>query len=375
MPELLSLSGPVLTPTARVRTTPFWPGVLAAGAKGASVYNHMLFPTVFESLEDDYLHLKEHVQLWDVACERQIEIIGPDAERLIKMLAPRPIDSLQIGQCLYVPAVERQGRILNDPVLLKLNENHFWLSVADSDLIQFTLGLASAADLRITIQEPDVSPLAVQGPKAAQLMDKVFGNGVGDLRFFRFGWFDFCGDQYLISRSGYSKQRGFEIYVHGSEKGIPLWNALMEAGEDLCVRAGCPNYIERIEGGLLSYGGDMTLDNTPYQCGLESYCDIEAAHECLGRDAMMREAETGIARQIRCLVIEGDRISPCDRVWPLTKAGQYAGRVTAAAWSPGFAKNIAIGMIESPFLHAGTDLEVHFPNESRRATVRESFLT
>ncbi|MGB5557479.1 MAG: dimethylsulfoniopropionate demethylase, partial [Paracoccaceae bacterium] len=280
----------VIAPSRRIRRTPFSDGVEAAGVKGYTVYNHMLLPTVFDSVQADYRHLKDHVQVWDVACERQVELRGPDAARLMQILTPRDLSDMQPGQCLYVPIVDETGGMLNDPVAVKLDEDRYWISIADSDLLLWVKGIAHGYRLEVSVEEPDISPLAIQGPKADDLMASVFGDAVRDIRFFRIKVLRFQGRDLVVARSGYSKQGGFEIYVDGSDLGMPLWQALFEAGADLNVRAGCPNLIERIEAGLLSYGNDMTRQNTPHECGLGRFCDTEEAIGCIGRDALLRVA-------------------------------------------------------------------------------------
>lgn len=363
----------MISPSRRVRRTPFSDGVEAAGVKGYTVYNRMLLPTVFESVEADYHHLKKAVQVWDVACERQVELRGPDAGRLMQMLTPRDLRGMLPGQCYYVPIVDETGGMLNDPVAVKLAEDRWWISIADSDLLLWVKGIANGYRLDVLVDEPDVSPLAVQGPKSDDLMARVFGDRVRDVRFFRFGMFTFEGRDLAIARSGYSKQGGFEIYVEGGDIGMPLWNALMAAGEDLDVRAGCPNLIERIEGGLLSYGNDMTDDNTPHECGLGRFCNTHTAIGCIGRDALLRVAKEGPVQQIRAIDISGDRVPGCDRVWPCYADGQRVGQVTSAAWSPDFQTNVAIGMVRLSHWAEGTRLEVETPDGMRPATVREKF--
>lgn len=363
----------LLSPSRRLRRTPFSDGVEAAGVRAYTIYNHMLLPTVFESIEADYHHLKTKVQLWDVSCERQVELRGPDAGKLMQLLTPRDLRGMLPGQCLYVPMVDETGGMLNDPVALKLSEDRYWISIADSDLLLWVKALANARQLEVLVEEPDVSPLAVQGPMADTLMARVFGPDAVALRFFRFGFFQFEGRDLVVARSGYSRQGGFEIYVDGTDLGMPLWQTFMEAGADLEVRAGCPNAIERVEGGLLSYGNDMTRANTPYECGLERFCNVQTAIGCLGRDALLRVAMDGPNRQIRPIEILGDRLPACDRAWPILAQGRKVGQITSAAWSPDFNTNVSIGMVRMTHWDPGTELIVETQDGAREAVVREAF--
>ena len=363
----------LISPSRRLRRTPISDGVEAAGVKAYTTYNHMLLPTVFESVEFDYHHLKNAVQVWDVACERQVELRGPDAAKLMQMLTPRDLRGMLPGRCFYVPIVDETGGMLNDPVAVKLAEDRWWISIADSDLMLWVKGIANGYRLDVLVDEPDVSPLGVQGPKADDLMARVFGDAVRDIKFFRFGMFDFQGRSMVVARSGYSKQGGFEIYVEGSDIGMPLWHALFEAGKDLDVRAGCPNLIERIEAGLLSYGNDMTDDNTPHECGLGRFCDTQTAIGCIGRDALLRVAKEGPNQQIRPIEIAGGKVPGCDRAWPVLADGKPVGQVSSAAWSPDFDVNVAIGMVRMTHWDAGTNLEVHTPGGVRDAVVRDKF--
>lgn len=363
----------LISPSRRLRRTPFSDGVEAAGVKAYTVYNHMLLPTVFRSVQEDYHHLKSAVQIWDVACERQVELRGPDAGKLMQMLTPRDLRGMQAGQCYYVPIVDETGGMLNDPVAVKLAEDRWWISIADSDLLYWVKGIANGWRLDVLVDEPDVSPLAIQGPQAETLMARVFGDSIKDVRFFRFGWFDFQGRSLVIARSGYSKQGGYEIYVEGSDIGMPLWNALMEAGRDLDVHAGCPNLIERIEGGLLSYGNDMTDDNTPHECGLGRFCDTQTAIGCIGRDALLRVAKEGPIQQIRPIEIDGGAVPPCTDWWPVLAKGKKVGRISSSAWSPDYKTNVSIGMIRMTHWDEGTSVQVDTPDGLRDATVQQKF--
>ena len=241
----------IIAPSRRVRRTPFSDGVEASGVKGYTVYNHMLLPTVFRSVVEDYHHLKQAVQIWDVACERQVELRGPDAAKLMQMLTPRDLRGMLPGQCFYVPMVDETGGMLNDPVAVKLAEDRWWISIADSDLLLWVKGLVFGFRLDVLVDEPDISPLAVQGPKADDLMARVFGDGVRAIKFFRFGWFDFQGTSMAIARSGYSKQGGFEIYCDGAANGMPLLTNLLPhfvpiLRKELCVRLKQKN----VDGGI-----------------------------------------------------------------------------------------------------------------------------
>ncbi|MCH2075415.1 MAG: dimethylsulfoniopropionate demethylase [Rhodobacteraceae bacterium] len=361
-----------ISPSRRVRRTPFSDGVEAAGVQGYTVYNRMLLPTYFQSVVDDYHHLKRHVQIWDVSVERQVEVRGPDAGRLMQMLTPRDLRGMLPGQCYYVPMVDETGGMLNDPVALKFSDDRYWVSIADSDLLLWIKGIAYGFRLDVIVTEPDVAPLAVQGPMADDLVARIFGDSVRDLRFFRYGLFDFEGVEMVVARSGYSKQGGFEIYVDGYDMGMPIWNALMKAGEDLNVRAGCPNGIERIEGGLLSYGNDMTIENTPHEAGLGRFCSTQTAIGCVGRDALLRVAKEGPIKQVRPISITGD-LPLCDRGWDIVAGGKRVGMVTSSALSPDFDTNVAIGMVRMTHWDPGTKLEVVTQDGTFPAVVQDKF--
>ncbi|MFT5391498.1 MAG: dimethylsulfoniopropionate demethylase [Gammaproteobacteria bacterium] len=363
------MPSPLLSLSRRTRQTPFTSRVLSAGVRAFTVYNHMLLPTVFTSLEDDYRHLKTQVQLWDVACERQVEIRGPHAARLTQMLTPRDLAPMESGQCFYTPMVDETGGMLNDPVLIRVAEDRFWVSVADSDLLFWIKGLAYAWHLEVDVSEPDISPLAVQGPLAEDLMARVFGERVREIRFFRFETLEFQGAPLVVARSGYSKQGGFEIYVTPNELAGPLWDALFAAGEDLDVRAGCPNLIERVESGMLSYGNDMTRENTPHECGLARFCNTWEAIGCVGRDALLRVARDGPVRQIRGFLIDGDRVDDCLEPWSVVADGELVGQITSAVWSPDAGTNVAIGMVSKAHWMPGTMVSVHTPSGERNAMV------
>ena len=359
-----------LTINPRTRTTPYTPRVEAAGVKAYTIYNHTLLATVFRSLEEDYRHLKQHVQLWDVSCERQVEVQGPDAARLVQLMTPRDLSRATRGRCLYAPLVNELGGMVNDPVVLKLAEDRYWLSIADSDVRLWARGLAYGLGLDTDIDELDVAPLAVQGPKSDELMARVFGESVRTIKFFRFETLEFRGHPLIVARSGWSKQGGFEIYLDEPSLGLDLWDALWDAGQDLEVGAGSPNLIERIEGGLLSYGSDMTRHNNPFECGLDAYCNLDRPIEFIGRDALEHVAKTGPARRIMGLRVDATAMPRCQQRWPVQVDGVEVGRVSSAVMSPDFGCGLAFAMMEREHWMPGTRVDVMCPDKSRRtATV------
>ena len=361
-----------VVPSRRVRGTPFTPGVQAAGVKAYTVYNHMLLPSYFESYEADYRHLKEHVQVWDVSVERQVSVKGPDALKLMRQMSPRDMDKMADDQCYYAPICDHDGGMLNDPVLIKIAEDHYWMSIADGDLLQWALGLAVGQGLDVEVIEPDVSPLAIQGPKADELMARVFGDVVRDIKFFRYKRLAFEDTEFVVARSGWSKQGGFEIYVDGTEYGMPLWNRLFDAGEDLNVRAGCPNLIERIEGGLLSYGSDMRRENTPIEAGLARFCNSPVDY--IGKSVIEAQKTQGPNQILRPIAIDGSGDLPHNAEgWDVYADNKQVGLIASAVWSPDFNTNVSIGMIDREHWEPGTVLHVDTGAEVRSATVQEKF--
>lgn len=364
----MSTSG--LNMSRRIRRTPYTDRVEAAGVRGFSVVNHMLLPKAFQpTVEQDYWHLREHVQVWDVSCQRQVQIQGPDATRLVQWMTPRNIGKARVGQCMYVPIIDADAGLINDPVLLKLAEDRFWLSIADSDLLLYAKGLAIGAGLDVRIDEPDVSPLAVQGPKAEQLLERLFGPGIRDVGFFRFGWFDFQGTRQLIARSGYSRQGGFEIYLDDAALGGALWDAVWQAGEGLQITPGCPNLIERIEGGLFSYGNEMTRENNPLEIGLGKYCTLDGSIDYIGRNALQTIAANGVEREIRGVVFDGGSCPPCGKPWPVMAGpnqDQHVGQITSAAWSPRLEHNVGLSMICRDFWQPGEAVTVRSADGQQR---------
>ncbi len=366
------MSIPLLSVSRRTRITPFTKKLEDHGVKAYTVYNHMLLATTFKTVEEDYHHLKSAVQVWDVSVQRQIEIKGPGAKQLIERLTPRNLTNLTTEKCFYIPIVDRNGGMINDPVLIKLEEDHYWISIADSDVLFWILGIVTSGKINVKISEASVFPLAIQGPKSTILMERVFGSAINNIPFFGIKTLNFNNTNFLISKSGFSKQSGFEIYIDDQDAGLNLWDALFEAGLDLEIRAGCPNLIERIEGGLLSYGNDMTIENSPYECGLGKFCNPETVKSCIGRESLISESLKGPAKQIRYLEIDGSNLPNCTKPWRISHNGKDVGQITSAAYSPDFKTYVAIGMVTSTSWHDKTEVLVHAGENKYDARIRTS---
>ena len=355
----------------RIRRTPYTDRVEAAGVRGFSVVNHMLLPKAYgPSVEADYWHLRNHVQLWDVAVQRQVELHGPDAAKLVQLMTPRDISGAIFGQGLYLPLIDDAGGMLNDPVLLRLAPDRFWLSIADSDILLWAKGLAIGYGLEVRVSEPDISPLAIQGPKAAALMADMVGPAIHDLGYFQFDYFTILGTPQIIARSGYSKQGGYEIYWNDSTRGGELWDAVYAAGQPYDIRPGCPNLIERIEGGLLSYGNEFTRENNPLECGLGGFCALDTiacggttTPDYIGKTALEQIAKTGITQQIRGILFGRKPCPPCAKPFPVYGAdGTRIGQITSGIYSPRFERNVGLSMIARSHWDVGTPLKVAMPD-------------
>lgn len=356
-----------LAVSRRIRATPYTPRVEALGVSDYSVVNHTVLPKGFgRSTADDYWHLREHVQIWDVSCQRQVQLRGADAARLAQLMTPRDLRRAEPGQCLYVPLIDNNAGMINDPVLLKHASDHYWLSIADSDVALWAGGLAQGLGLDVRIDEPDVAPLAIQGPKAEDLMAQVFGDPVRSIGFFRFKHLNFHGQPLLIARSGYSKQGGFEIYLEQPALALALWDTLWDAGQPYNIAPGSPNLIERVEGGLLSYGNEMTRANNPLECGMARYCQLDQDIEFIGRQALQAISQHGPRQQIRGILFDGDRCPPCASSWPLRVDGSDAGYITTAIWSPRFNCNVALAMVAREYCTPGQPLTVYSADKQIR---------
>ena len=336
----------------RLRSTPYTSRIENQGVTAYTVYNHMLLPAAFGSLEESCDHLKKNVQVWDVAAERQVEISGKDSAKLIQLMTCRDLSKSKVGRCYYCPIIDENGNLVNDPVILKLAEDRWWVSIADSDVIFFAKGLASGNKFDVKIYEPNVDIFAVQGPKSFDLMEKIFGKKIKDLKFFGFDYFEFNGVKHLIARSGWSKQGGFEVYVENTQSGLELYDQLFELGKEFNVKPGCPNLIERIESGLLSYGNDFDNNDNPFECGFGKYVNLDTNINFLGKDKLKKIEKEGIKRKLMGVLIETDKINLTTSLNFKDNNNNFIGELRSACYSPHFKKVIGIAMINQPYCKA-----------------------
>jgi dimethylsulfoniopropionate demethylase len=330
----------------RLRSTPYTSRIERQGVTAYTIYNHMLLPAAFGSIEDSYNHLKEHVQVWDVAAERQVEILGKDSAELVQLMTCRDLSKSKIGRCYYCPIIDENGNLVNDPVVLKLDESRWWLSIADSDVIFFAKGLASGYKFDVKIIEPTVDIMAVQGPKSFALMEKVFGKKITELKFFGFDYFDFEGTKHLIARSGWSKQGGYEVYVENAESGQKLYDHLFETGKEFNVRPGCPNLIERIESALLSYGNDFDNKDNPFECGFDQYVNLDNNIKFLGKEKLKKVKTKGAQKKLLGVKIDIKEISLTGSKNLYDENNNIIGELRSACYSPHFKMVIGIAMIQ-----------------------------
>ncbi len=333
----------------RLRSTPYTSRIENQGVTAYSVYNHMLLPAAFGSLEDSYNHLKEHVQVWDVAGERQVEISGKDSAKLVQLMTCRDLSKSKVGRCYYCPIIDDRAGLINDPVILKLGEDRWWVSIADSDVILFAKGLAIGNNFDVKIFEPNVDILAVQGPKSFKLMENVFGKKIIEMKFFGFDYFEFAGAKHLIAKSGWSKQGGYEIYVENTESGLALYDKLFEVGKEFNVKPGCPNLIERIESALLSYGNDMDNNDNPLECGLDKYVNLDTDVNFLGKEKLKEVRKKGITRKLMGVIIESKEINVSKSINLTNDKNSKIGELRSGVYSPHFKKVIGIAMLDKPY--------------------------
>jgi aminomethyltransferase len=351
---------------ARLRRSPFFEATQRYGPKGFTVYNHILFPTNFDDFEAEYQHLLNHVTLWDVAVERNVEVTGPDGFRFAQLLTCRDLSACAVGQGKYVLITAPDGGILNDPVMLRIDENTFWFALADSDVLLYAKGLAAFAGMDVRLSEVEAFPLQIQGPASKDVVRDLFGEEILELRYYHFRRLELDGIPLILTRTGWTSEVGYEIYLLDASCGTDLWERIMEAGRPYEIRPTGPVDIRRVEGGIFNWGADMNYENNPFELGLDRLVDLDT--DFIARVALARIREEGVKQKIVGIEIDGDRLEMNATTWPASADGA-GGRVTSAVYSPRLEKNIGYAWLPVEHTGLGTRLTVETPEGDRGATV------
>ena len=353
----------------RVKITPYTSRLESYGVGGYTVYNHMLLPTYFKSLEDEYFHLKKDVQLWDVSVQKQIEVSGSDSYKLVQLMTCRDLSGAKVLKCYYVPLIDGNGNMINDPLVLKVEDMKWRICIADSDVLLYAKGIADSMKLNVKIHETKISTLAVQGPKSLDVMRKVFGDEISKLKFFNFNYFKFEGIDFMISKSGFSKQGGYEIYVENSKSGLKLYDYIINIGNKFNLKPGCPNVIERIEGALLSYGNDMDNNDNPFECGLDKYVNLESNIEFLGKKALQKVKLEGIKRKLMGVKINEKNINLTSELKLIGENKETIGYLRSAVYSPRFKMIVGIAMINIEYCKDSQNFKTNINNKEVSGSV------
>ena len=356
----------------QIRKSPYFDATVRWGAKAFSVYNHMYIPRDFGDPEQNFWNLVNDAILCDVAVERQVEITGSDAAKFTQMLTPRDLSSMSVGQCRYILITNSEGGILNDPILLRLAENHFWISLADSDVLLWAQGVAVHSGLDVKITEPDVSPLQLQGPKSGEIMRELFGESILELKYYWLREVELDGIPLIVSRTGWSSELGYELYLRDGSQGDALWERIMAVGQSFDLKPGHTSSIRRIEGGMLSYHADADIHTNPYELGLDRLVNLDMKAEFIGKAALRRIKDEGVKRKQVGLIIDCDPFAgPNTTFLTINKGGDAIGKVTSAVYSPRLQHNIALAMVDIAYDVIGTEVEVVTVSGPVRATVTE----
>ena len=354
----------------QIRKSPYFDATVKWGATGFSVYNHMYIPRDFGDPEKNFWNLINDAILCDVAVERQVEITGPDAAEFVQLLTPRDLSKLSIGQCKYVLITNDEGGLLNDPVLLRIAENHFWLSLGDSDILLWAQGVAINSELNVTIREPDVSPLQLQGPKSIDIMKVLFGDQIVNMKYYWLIETELNGIPLVISRTGWSSELGYEIYLRDGSRGNELWELIMEAGKQFNLQPGHTSSIRRIEGGMLSYHADADINTNPFELGLDRLVNLDNDNKFIGKEALIKIKEKGIKRKQVGMIIDSDPLKgPNTTFWPILKNNSNIGKVTSAVYSPRLKENIALGMVSIENSEIDNSFEIKMKESTYKAKV------
>lgn len=350
---------------SRVRQSPFYDSTVAAGVESFTIYNGMYMPTGYGDPEAEYCRLTTGVALWDVSAERQVEIAGPDAGALAQYVSARDLTGMKVGRARYAPMCDHQGHLINDPVILRVAEDRYWLSIADSQVLLWVRAVAGESGFDVNVFEPDVSPLAIQGPRAHDLARDLFGAELVDgLGFFHHTPVELDGIPLVLCRSGWSKQGGFELFLTDGTQGNRLWDLIMAAGAPYGIGPGNPDQRERLESGLLSYRSDNDDDTDPIEAGLAHYTALDSDVDFCGKAALIERQKRAVRRPIVNVTLDGDEdvAEWCLNPWVASLDGTHIGLVRNATWSPRLSRWIGIAQLTTPHDTPGTTFEVTTAN-------------
>jgi len=360
---------PMISIGPRVRKSPYFDATMRYGAKAFTVYNHMYMPTHYGNPVDEYWHLVRDVTLWDVSCQRQIRINGPDAKPFMEMLTPRDLSTCPSHRCLYVLLTDAKGGIVNDAVLMHMHENEFWLSPGDGDAILWAQGVAALTGMDVQVEEGDICPLQLQGPKSPHVAYKLLGQKALDMGYFHVIETELNGLKMAVSRTGWSGELGYEFYLKDHIHGDELWETIMSAGEEYNIIPAAPNMIRSIEGALLSFVSDIRREDNPYTLGLGRLVDLDKKADFIGREALRAIEAAGNHRRLVGVEIDCDPISHNESFWPVLENGEKIGHVSRCVWSPRLERNIGLANVPAELTAIGCQLLVGTPDGETRATV------
>ncbi len=355
---------------SRIRKSPYYESDLKYGVSGFTVYNKMYLPTGFSGPEKEYHSLVNDVTFGDFAGERQIEINGPDAHDFVRYVQPRNLEKCEIGSCKYILLTDMNGGIVNDACLLRLEEEKFWISPGDGDVILWLQGIAINSGMNVHIHEPDVSPLQISGPKAGKLIQKLFNGEHDELGYYKAKQTSLKDIPMVIARTGWSGELSYELYLQDRKMGNKLFEIVYEAAQEFNGRVIAPNVIRSIEGGILSYGGDFGREHNPFTIGLGRLVNLDQEIDFIGKEALKAIKEKGLTEKLVGVELEGEPIFKApENFWSVKSNNKKVGRLSRAFFSPRLKKNIGLAIIDIDFAEEGTTVSVASPNGDLTSTV------
>lgn len=361
---------PYISLGSRVRKSPYFESTKQAGAKAFSIYNHMYMPTLYTSVVDEYWSMVNDVVMIDVGVERQIEISGPDAHKLIQFITPRDVSNCDLGKCYYILLTGEDGGIINDAVLLRLNDEQFWVSPGDGDVLLWIEGVAVNSGMDVNVYEPDVSPLQMGGPKSPHVMYELFGDLAIDLGYYRAAQTEVNGIPLVLGRTGWSGELSYELYLQDGSRGNELWGLVAKAGEKYNIKPAAPQLIRSIEGELLSYASDISRTDNPYTIDMGRMVNLEREDDFIGKAALQKIHAEGVKRKLVGVEIAGDPINaPPEHLWAIKDDHNSIGHITRCIYSPRLKKNIGFANVPIEYAEIGSKLSIDSPRGLLSASV------